>query len=81
MGRYDLHATDDPDTTVGEAGVKSTHRRLLAAANAFVQCDLPYKQIVHVDSCGHARFLTYREQEFITGVAERLGLDVVEIEA
>ena len=80
MGRYDLHATDDPDTTLGEAGAKSTHRRLLAAANAFVQCQLPYKQLVHVDSCGHARFLTAREQAFVSAVADRLGLEMVEIE-
>ena len=79
MGRYDLHATDDPDLTLGEAGVRSSHRRLIAAANAFVQCELPYKQLVHVDDCGHTRFLTDREEAFVAAVADRLGLDVIDI--
>jgi hypothetical protein len=39
----------------------SSHRRLLAAANAFVACQLRYKTVVHVDECGHARHLTARE--------------------
>lgn len=79
MARYDLHATDDPDRTLGEAGVLSSHRSLIAAANAFVECPLPCKQLVYVADCGEPRYLTEREEAIVDQLAADLGLEVIDL--
>ena len=77
-GRYELRYTYDPNTTLGEAGVRSRHVQLHDAAEAFATCTAPYKQLIWAYDTGGADWLDEGEQSYVAAVCAEHGLDVDE---
>jgi hypothetical protein len=75
-GRYELRYTYDPNTTLGEADVRSRHVQLHDAAEAFATCTAPYKQLIWSYDAGGADELDEREQKYLERVCAEHGLEV-----
>ena len=73
--------TDDPDRTLGESDVTAPYDDLETAARAFVACERPYKQLIHIDSEGIARFLNHDEGRYLPRLCAVAGYDGEEIVA
>ena len=74
---YRLIVTDDPSKTLGQGEV-SYYGSMIAAANAFLKCEEPYKTIVYDDGC-RARELTREESRLLENVAAKLGYEVKDV--
>ena len=75
---YKVIVTDDPHQTLGEGDMRH-YPTMLDAANAFVQSDAPYKQILN-DNGHDVRELNEREQRLLETVCHMLGYDIEQIE-
>ena len=73
---YKLITTDNPNQTLGE-GTISHYATMLKAANAFVNADAPYRQVIYDDG-RTARQLNRREQQLLEDVCDMLGYEVAE---
>lgn len=76
---YELRIAYSPDSTLGEGDVRSRHEQLAEAAEAFVRCTAPYKQLLWVEN-GEPDWLDELEQRYVADIAARHGYDVEEIE-
>ena len=77
-GHYELRYTYDPNTTLGEAGVRSRHVQLHDAAEAFATCTAPYKQLIWAYDAGCADELDELEERYVEQVCAVHGYLVYE---
>jgi hypothetical protein len=76
MRPYKLIVTTNTDQTLGH-GTITHHATMLDAANAFVNTDAPYRQVIYDDG-RVARELDRREQRLLEDVCDMLGYEVAE---
>jgi hypothetical protein len=76
---YELRIAYDADTTLGESDVRSRHEHLDEAAEAFVRCSAPFKQLLLVED-GEPDWLDPDEERRLAEVCGRHGLVVEEVE-
>ena len=76
---YELRIAYVLETTLGEADVRSRHGQLDEAAEAFVRCTAPFKQIIWSDENG-PDWLDPDEERRLAEICGRHGLVVEEVE-
>jgi hypothetical protein len=76
---YEVRYAYTSATTLGEAEVRSRHEQIDEAAEAFVRCTAPFKQIIWSDDDG-PDFLDPAEERRLAEVCGRHGYDVEEVE-
>jgi hypothetical protein len=76
---YELRIAYSADSTLAEGDVHSCHETVKAAAEAFVHCTAPLKQIV-VEEASGPRFLDEDEERVLEQVCSRHGFDLLDIE-
>jgi hypothetical protein len=77
---YELRIAYDSETTLGQSDVRSRHQHIDEAAEAFVRCTAPFKQVLWVED-GEPDWLGPDEERRLAEVCDRHGYDVEEIEA
>ena len=76
---YELRYAYSSATTLGEAEVRSLHDHIDQAAEAFVRCTAPFKQVLWVED-GEPDWLDSTEQRRLAEVCDRHGYDVLDVE-
>ena len=82
MAHYEVRIAYDPNTSVGEADVRSRHdgAHPSDACRAFVECSAPFKQVVFVEDDGELVELDETEEAYFRGFVDGAGQDMVEFE-
>jgi hypothetical protein len=75
---YELRFAYDLETTLGEADVRSRHEHIDEAAEAFVCCSAPFKQLIWVED-GEPDWLDPVEERRLAEVCDQHGYDLEEI--
>lgn len=76
---YELRIAYDEATTLGQADVRSRHEHIQDAAEAFVFCTAPLKQLLWIDEDGSPDWLDDDEEAVVARVAAQRGLEIDEV--